>query len=70
MEKNQCKNCPFKNDYFNMLKQGDAIVIGKEIKEYCYMFDKGIPKEILDDKKECTYKKIDKDNDSNRNIIK
>lgn len=58
MLRQQCINCPFKDDEYNLYKRGDTIVIGKKKKEYCGMFDKGIPQQIVKDKVQCEYKQI------------
>lgn len=61
MEKNQCKNCPFNDYFFNLETQGDTIKENQkdeQIKKYCYMFDKGIPDEILKNERECKFKNM------------
>lgn len=58
MAENQCSNCPFNNADLNIYKQGDAIVEGEKVKQYCYMFDNGIPEKILTDETKCKYKEM------------
>jgi hypothetical protein len=57
---NQCENCPYNNLDQNIYKQGDAIVVGQDVKQYCFMFDNGIPDDILTDKKKCEFKQMSK----------
>ena len=58
MAREQCKNCVFKDDYFNLYKQGDAIVLWEKRKEYCHAYDKGIPNKIVKNEIECKKKYV------------
>lgn len=50
---NQCKNCIFSRYIYEQ----DFIVEGeKNDKLYCPMFDDGIPKKVLNDSGECTFR--------------
>lgn len=60
MERTQCNNCIFNDLEFNILKQGDTITLDDKAKEYCRIFDEGIPSEILKKEHKCDYKFVEK----------
>ena len=53
-----CKNCPFYSEDYNSLKQGDAIIVGEKIKQFCFMYENGIPDKILKNKEKCKYNEL------------